>query len=136
MGDGIMAFWGAPKATSDDPVRAVRCGLDQLRAVERFNERRAGLGEPPIAIGIGIHTGPLVVGYVGSSKALSYTVIGHTANQSARLCGVAEAGQLIVSGATRAHLGNGFELDELPPVMLKGIAEPVPIYNVLRERHS
>jgi adenylate cyclase len=134
MGDGIMAFWGAPKATSDDPVRAVRCGLEQLLAVERFNERRASIGEPPIAVGIGIHTGPLVVGYVGSSKALSYTVIGHTANQSARLCGVAEAGQLIVSGATRAHLGNGFECEELPPVLLKGIADPVPIFNVLRER--
>jgi len=136
MGDGIMAFWGAPKASSDDPVRSVRCGLDQLRAVERFNERRAGIGEPPIAVGIGIHTGPLVVGYVGSSKALSYTVIGHTANQSARLCGVAEAGQLIVSGATRAHLGDHFELEELPPVLLKGIAEPVPIFNVLRERNA
>jgi adenylate cyclase len=136
MGDGIMAFWGAPKSSADDPVRAVRCGLDQLRAVERFNERRASIGEPPISVGIGVHTGPLVVGYVGSSKALSYTVIGHTANQSARLCGVAEAGQLIVSAATRAHLGNHFELEELAPVLLKGIAEPVPIFNVVRERNA
>jgi adenylate cyclase len=136
MGDGIMAFWGAPKASIDDPVRAVRCGLDQLQAVERFNERRASVGAPPIAIGIGVHTGPLVVGYVGSSKALSYTVIGDTANQSARLCGIAESGQLIVSGGTRRLLGDHFELEELPPVMLKGIAEPVPIFNVLREKHS
>jgi adenylate cyclase len=134
MGDGIMAFWGAPKASIDDPVRAVRCGLEQLAAVERFNERRAEVGEPPIAVGIGIHTGPLVVGYVGSSKALSYTVIGDTANQSARLCGIAEAGQLIVSASTRKHLGDHFELQQLAPVMLKGIAEPVAIFNVLREK--
>ncbi len=136
MGDGIMAFWGAPKASADDPVRAVRCGLEQLAAVDRFNEQRASVGEPPIAVGIGVHTGPLVVGYVGSSKALSYTVIGDTANQSARLCGVATAGQLIVSSATRRHLGDVFELQELAPVMLKGIAEPVLIYNVLREKNA
>jgi adenylate cyclase len=136
MGDGIMAFWGAPKASSDDPVRSVRCGLDQLEAVERFNERRASVGAPPIGIGIGVHTGPLVVGYVGSSKALSYTVIGDTANQSARLCGIAESGQLIVSGGTRKLLGDHFEVEELAPVMLKGIAEPVPIFNVRREKRS
>jgi class 3 adenylate cyclase len=55
---------------------------------------------PPLGIGIGIHTGPLVAGYIGSSKALSYTVIGDTANTSARLCGIAAAGQIIVSEQT------------------------------------
>ena len=133
MGDGIMAFWGAPKASADDPVRAVKCGLLQLTALQQFNDRRALVGEAPVFVGIGIHTGPLVVGYVGSSKALSYTVIGDTANQSARICGIATAGQLLVSGATRKHLGDHFILEELPPVLLKGIPEPVAIFNVLRE---
>jgi len=80
MGDGIMAFWGAPLAHPDDAARCVRCALDQMEVLGRFNRQRLTDGKPPIAVGIGIHTGPGVVGYVGSSKALSYTVIGDTAN--------------------------------------------------------
>jgi adenylate cyclase len=90
----------------------------------------------PLAIGIGIHTGPLVAGYVGSSKALSYTVIGDTANTSARLCGIALAGQIIVSETTLNKLGNRFEVEELPPANLKGKEKPLRIYNVKREKPS
>ncbi|HLK39576.1 MAG TPA: adenylate/guanylate cyclase domain-containing protein, partial [Polyangiaceae bacterium] len=75
MGDGIMAFWGAPLAHPDDVARCVRCALDQMEVLGRFNRQRMIDGKPPIAVGVGIHSGPGVVGYVGSSKALSYTVI-------------------------------------------------------------
>jgi adenylate cyclase len=134
MGDGIMAFWGAPVNQTDDAIRSVSCALDQMEALGRFNRRRVELQQPPLAIGMGLHTGPLVAGYVGSSKALSYTVIGDTANTSARLCGVALAGQIIITESTLSRLNNRFEVDELPPTMLKGKEKPVRIFNVKREK--
>jgi adenylate cyclase len=136
MGDGIMALWGAPAVHPDDPIRAVQCALEQMEVLGRFNRRRIELNQPPLAIGMGIHTGPLVAGYVGSSKALSYTVIGHTANTSARLCGIALSGQIIVSETVLSKLVNRFEADELPPAHLKGIEKPLRIFNVKREKPS
>lgn len=136
MGDGIMAFWGAPVGHEDDPLRAVCSALDQMSALGKLNRHLTEIGQPPLAVGMGIHTGPLVAGYCGSSKALSYTVIGDTANTSARLCGVALAGQIIVSEATLDRLGNRFEVDELPPASLKGKEKPLRIFNVKREKPS
>ncbi|MBN2196814.1 MAG: FHA domain-containing protein [Polyangiaceae bacterium] len=130
MGDGIMALWGAPVAHPDDPIRSVSCALDQMSALARFNHLRGEQGHPPLCMGIGIHTGPLVAGYIGSSKALSYTVIGDTANTSARLCGIAAAGQIIVSEATLARLKNKFEHEELPPAQLKGKEKPFRVFNI------
>jgi adenylate cyclase len=136
MGDGIMALWGAPAAHPDDPIRSVQCAIEQMEALGRFNRKRMELGTPPLAIGIGLHTGPLVAGYVGSSKALSYTVIGDTANTSARLCGIALPGQIIVSESTLGRLVNRFEVEELPAAHLKGKEKPLRIFNVKREKPS
>jgi adenylate cyclase len=134
MGDGIMALWGAPVAHPDDPCLSVRCALEQMVALGEFNRARMACNQPPLAIGIGIHTGPLVAGYIGSSKALSYTVIGDTANTSARLCGIATPGQIIVSETTYARLGSRFEYEELPPAHVKNKANALRIFNVVRER--
>ncbi len=134
MGDGIMAFWGAPAVHPDDAVRSVQAALDQMEALGKFNRKLIELQQPPIAIGMGLHTGPLVAGYVGSSKALSYTVIGDTANTSARLCGAALAGQILITEATLACLGGRFEVEELPPAHLKGKEKPTRIFNVKREK--
>jgi adenylate cyclase len=136
MGDGIMAFWGAPLAHPDDAIRCVQCALDQMDVLGRFNRDRMAQGKPPLAVGIGIHTGPGVVGYVGSSKALSYTVIGDTANTSARLCATALAGQIVVSEATLARLGNRFEFEEIEARSLKGKEKPMRRFNVVREKPS
>ncbi len=136
MGDGIMAFWGAPAAHPDDAIRSVQCALDQMEVLGRFNRKRVEAGHPPIAVGTGLHTGPLVAGYVGSSKAMSYTVIGDTVNTSARLCGIALAGQIIVSESTLAKLGARFEVEELPAAQLKGKERPLRIFNVKREKPS
>jgi adenylate cyclase len=134
MGDGIMALFGAPVSHPDDPVRSVQTALEMMDVLGQLNRKRISRNESPLAIGIGIHTGPLVAGYVGSSKALSYTVIGDTANTSARLCGIAEAGQVIVSETTAARLGNRFELAELPPAKLKGKERPLRCFDVKSER--
>ena len=132
MGDGIMALWGAPVMHPDDPLLCVSCALEQMEVLGRFNRRRIEEGHPPLAIGIGIHTGPLVAGYIGSSKALSYTVIGDTANTSARLCGVATAGQVLVSDATLSRLNGKFEVQELAPAQLKGKERPFRVFDVKR----
>jgi adenylate cyclase len=136
MGDGIMAFWGAPMTHPDDAIRSVQCALDQMEVLGKFNRKRVEGGHPPLAVGMGLHTGPLVAGYVGSSKAMSYTVIGDTANTSARLCGIALAGQIIVSEYTLARLGPRFEIEELPPAQLKGKEKPLRLFNVKREKAS
>jgi adenylate cyclase len=136
MGDGIMALWGAPVAHPDDPVRAVNSAIEQMSALGRFNRRRIELDLPPLAVGIGVHTGPVVAGYIGSSKALSYTVIGDTANTSARLCGVATPGQILVSESTLARLRGGFEYEELAPQMLRNKEKPFRIFDIKAPRPS
>jgi adenylate cyclase len=132
MGDGILAFWGAPAFHADDAARSVQCALEQMQVLESLNAHRASLGEAPLAMGIGIHTGSLISGYVGSSKSLSYTVIGDTVNVSARLCGIASGGQIIVSEATAQALGGRFMLDPLPDATLKGKERPMRIFAVRR----
>ena len=132
MGDGIMALWGAPLVTPDDAMRSVECALEMGEALGALNRLRLSKDESPLAVGIGIHTGPLVAGYIGSSKALSYTVIGDTANTSARLCGHSLAGQIIVSENTLVRLKNRFEVEELAPAKVKGKEKPLRIFNVLR----
>jgi adenylate cyclase len=134
MGDGIMALWGAPVEHPDDAIRSVHCALEMGEVLGQFNRRRMEKDQAPLAVGIGIHTGPLVAGYIGSSKALSYTVIGDVANTSARLCSVALAGQIVISEDTHDALSGRFELEELQPAKVKGKEKPLRIFNVLRAR--
>jgi adenylate cyclase len=136
MGDGIMAIWGAPVAHPDDAIRAVSCGLEMGEVLGQFNRRRLEKDQAPLAVGIGIHTGPLVAGYIGSSKALSYTVIGDVANTSSRLCSIALAGQIVISEMTYDRLGGKFEVEELQPAKVKGKEKPLRVFNVLRSRPS
>lgn len=136
MGDGIMAIWGAPVAHPDDAARSISCALEMGEVLGHFNRRRLERDQKALAVGVGIHTGPLVAGYIGSSKALSYTVIGDVANTSARICSAALAGQILISEATQERLGGRFELEELQPLTLKGISKPLRVFNVLRPRLS
>jgi adenylate cyclase len=136
MGDGIMALWGAPVVTKDDAVRSVECAIEQMEVLRGMNSRRRERQVPPLEIGIGIHTGPVVAGYIGSSKALSYTVIGDTANTSARLCGAAGPGEILVSAATIDELGGRFDYKELPALQLKGKEKPFRCFAIQRSRFA
>jgi adenylate cyclase len=136
MGDGIMALWGAPVVTKDDAVRSVECALEQMEVLRAFNARRRLRSMPSLEIGIGIHTGPVVAGYIGSSKALSYTVIGDTANTSARLCGAAGPGEILVSASTIEQLGSRFDYQELPPLRLKGKEKPFRCFAIQRSKFA
>lgn len=130
MGDGLMALWGAPVVHPDDAIRSVKCALEQIQVLQIYNQERAAQGKAQLDVGFGIHTGPLVAGYIGSSKALSYTVIGDTANTSARLCGIAKPGQIVVSETTMVSLRGNFHCQELPPATLKNKEHPFRCFNI------
>ncbi|RMG20577.1 MAG: FHA domain-containing protein [Deltaproteobacteria bacterium] len=130
IGDAVMALWGVPVAGDRDAVHAVEAALEMQRRVAAFNERRARQGADPIAVGIGVSTGDCVVGNMGSSRRLEYTVIGDVVNLASRLCSLAEGGEIYVSEGTAAALGGAYDLQALPPQAVKGKSRPVTIYRV------
>jgi adenylate cyclase len=133
VGDQIMVVWGAPIAHPDDPARAVRAALDMHKALEDYNATLNMKGRPEIKIGIGINTGELVAGYIGSTQTMSYSVIGDEVNTASRLCSVAEAGHTLVSENTFLCIHDSFNVVELPPVKVKGKSKPVRVYRVIGE---
>jgi adenylate cyclase len=134
VGDEIMALYGAPVSYGDDAVRAVRTALEMYQVLDQLNERRAVEGKSPIKIGIGINTGEVVAGYLGSSKALEYTVIGDSVNVGARLCSHAGAGECLISEWTYNEVKDYFEFDPPREIQAKGKAKPLQVYNVLRAK--
>jgi class 3 adenylate cyclase/predicted ATPase len=127
MGDGVLIFFGYPAAHEDDAERAVRAGLALIDAV-------ATLPAPePLQVRIGAATGMVVVGdLVGSSEGQEHDVVGETPNLAARLQAIAEPNTVVIAAATRSLLGNLFELRDLGPKQLKGIAGLVGAFAVLR----
>ncbi len=136
VGDEIMALFGAPVGHPDDALRAVRTALEMKDVLEQFNRERLAAGQQEIRIGIGINTGECVAGYLGSSKALEYTVIGDTVNTGARLCSIAKAGEIIISENTFAAVRDHFEVVELPPTQVKGKSQALKIFNVVGDKHG
>lgn len=131
IGDAIMAFFGAPIHYEDSHLRALNAAVQMQRASEKFNFQRRAEGKEPIHIGIGINTGEVVVGNIGSNKRVEYTVIGETVNIANRLCGIAKKGQIIISQSTFDLLPSKNIASAIEQVSLKGIAEPVTVYEVL-----
>jgi adenylate cyclase len=134
VGDEIMALFGAPVSHPDDAYRAVKVAVEMLHALEEWNLVRVAEGEEPVRVGIGINTGELVAGYLGSSKALEYTVIGDVVNTASRLCSRAQANEIVISKNTYEAVKNYFNVEELPPAQVKGKAQALQIYRVLGER--
>jgi class 3 adenylate cyclase/predicted ATPase len=127
MGDGVLIYFGYPQAHEDDAERAVWCGLALVDAV-------ATLPAPePLQVRIGVATGIVVVGdLVGSGEAQEHDIVGETPNLAARLQAIAEPNTVVIAEATRRLLGNLFELRDLEPRELKGIAGPVRAFAALR----
>lgn len=130
MGDGMMVLWGAPVSHGDDPLRAVRAARDIQRAMETFNFDRASRHEPPIEVGIGINTGPVVAGYIGSSRTMSYSVIGDTVNLASRLCAAAQPGEVVLSEYTQFLIQDEIKSVARAPIHAKGLSEPLQAYAV------
>ncbi len=130
MGDGIMALFGAPIAYGNDTLNAVLSAMDMMEGLEKLNVRLRDLGQDDVRIGIGINNGPVIAGYMGSSKSMEYTAIGDHVNLSARLCGVATPGQILLSENTFQSVRGNIDTKQLSPVSVKGKLEPVNIYEV------
>ena len=127
MGDGVLAYFGYPRAHEDDAERAVRAGLEIAAAVAGLETR----GTERLAVRIGIATGLVVVGdLVGEGSAQEQAVVGETPNLAARLQALAEPGQIVLAGATRRLIGDLFRLRDLGRQTVKGFAEPVEAFAV------
>ncbi|HWX34168.1 MAG TPA: adenylate/guanylate cyclase domain-containing protein [Steroidobacteraceae bacterium] len=126
-GDGILAYFGYPRAHEDDAESTVRAGLDIIAAVARLETRAA----EPLAVRIGIATGLVVVGDPSGKGALrEHALVGDTPNLAARLQALAEPGTIVVAASTRGLLGDLFRLRDLGRHEVKGIAEPVAAWAV------
>jgi len=132
IGDCIMAAWGVPMYDEQtDAVKAVSCALE-IQSLVKSTKRSFFKGEAKhLQVGIGMNSGPLVAGNLGSSNRMEYSIIGDTVNVAARLEGVAKGGEVIVNHTTRDLLGDHFKLKELEPVKVKGKVKPLPIFSVL-----
>lgn len=131
VGDEIMAVWGAPITRPDDTERAVRAAVEMQQAMRRFNEAQELSGNVGFEIGIGLNTGEVVAGYMGSTKSMNYTVMGDTVNTAARFCSTAGPQDVLIGENTFREVGFLFDLEKLPPTKLKGKLEHVDIYRVL-----
>jgi adenylate cyclase len=133
MGDCVMAFWGAPRPTEHHAERAVRAGIRMLDYIDEAVEAGRAAGLKVAGCGVGVTTGEAVVGNIGSSDRLDYTVVGDTVNTASRLCGVAGPGQIVVSQECASEVGGAFNLGRLPALSIKGKARPLTVFQVLRE---
>jgi class 3 adenylate cyclase len=133
LGDGVLVYFGYPLAHEDDAQRAVRAGLGMLRAMDPLNTQLTLSPEDWLAVQLGIHTGLVVVGEVGEGARHELLALGETPNLAARLQGQATPNTLVISAATWQLLGGFFICRSLGPVRLKGIAQPLEVYQVLSE---
>jgi class 3 adenylate cyclase len=130
MGDGVLAFFGAPVAHEDDPLRAVRCGLDMARAVDELGAELSAKDPIELKIRVGINTGPVVVGRVGTEAASEYTAMGDAVNVASRMQAAARPGSVLVTAATHRFVGALVESVDVGLLELKGKANAVQAYEV------
>jgi len=131
IGDSIMGVFGAPLTFEDDAVRAVTCAIEMMNEIDRINSDLPETGHK-ISVGIGISTGEVMAGILGSSRKKEYTVMGSPVNVASRLEKLARGGQILVCGDTYSEVKNIVLAENIGPVMLKGIDRKIDIYNIMR----
>jgi class 3 adenylate cyclase/tetratricopeptide (TPR) repeat protein len=131
MGDAVLAFFGAPIAHENDPERAIRAALDIIEGAQRYAARlEKDRGIPGFNVRVGINTGLVVVGQVGSDLRVEYTAMGDAINLAARMESAAEPGTVLISEATHKLIAPLFETEPLGSVQVKGKVEPVSVFRV------
>ncbi|WP_296600378.1 adenylate/guanylate cyclase domain-containing protein [Phenylobacterium sp.] len=134
LGDAIMAHWGAPIPGDRDPVNAVEAAVQMLKLAEALNRRRQGQGLPELRLGMGIATGEVIAGAIGSPKRMDYTVIGDSVNLAARLEALTKVygvGLIVCEATAAAVADQGYVLRELDVVRVRGRRQPSRIFQVL-----
>ncbi len=134
IGDAMMASWGAIEdATQDDSVfNCVAAAIEFRDVIRELNVERTERGQAPIDMGVGVNTGRLVAGYMGSRRRLEFTVIGDTVNTASRLCSLADADQVLISEATYGHVADRIEAKYLGTRQVKGKEQEVGVYEAVR----
>ncbi len=130
LGDGIMALFGAPITKSDDTVRAIRTAIQMQQALARLNQTWFEKGHPAWSMGIGVNTGPVTAGNIGSTRRMDYTCIGDSVNLASRLCANAAPGQILISESTYQLLDAAFPARKLQPIRVKGKETEVAVYEI------
>ncbi len=130
IGDAILVIFGAPVMRDNDAQRAVACAVEMQLAMEEVNERNRKAGYPEIAMGIGINTGDVVVGNIGSRKRTKYGVVGRNVNLTSRIESYTVGGQIFISESTVEACGQILKMDNQMEVMPKGVKQPITIYEI------
>ncbi len=134
IGDAVMAFFGAPLSQPDHAERAVRAAISMMQAIQCWNRERASDGLEPVELRVGINTGAVVVGDIGSERRLDYTILGTPVNVAARLEEtVADAGQIVLGEETQAAVAHLFPTEHLGNVQLRGLSREIAVYRVATE---
>jgi class 3 adenylate cyclase len=134
LGDALLAFFGAPVAHEDDPVRATHAALDLLAAAHEYAAELRQTHGIEFAVRVGLNTGPVVVGDVGSDLKYEYTAMGDAVNLAARMQSAARPMTVLISEHTQRFVAPAFECSDLGLVDVKGKAEPVRVFEVLRAK--
>jgi adenylate cyclase len=141
VGDELMCFFGAPgnRHVTDHALVAVKVAVEIQAKMHELQERWAKENKDQLAIGIGINSGDMVVGNMGSAERMDYTIIGDNVNLGARLCAAAGKGEIIISGYTYEQVAGQVIAEKLEPISVKGKAKPISIYRVTglkQEEHA
>jgi adenylate cyclase len=130
IGDCVMAVFSAPYQTPHDAENAVRSAVAQQKKILELAEKWKAQGKRPFTVGMGVNTGDVVMGNLGASSRMNYTVIGDNVNLAARLYNVAKAGEIIISDYTYQEVKDFVVATPMEPVMVKGKKDPIMIYNI------
>jgi adenylate cyclase len=134
LGDGLMVLFGAPTTTPKDAANALSAAVAMQRRMLSINDELRKEGFPEIGIGIGLHTGEVIVGYIGSERRSEYTAIGDAVNTASRLESNAKAGQILISEATAQAARTRYHLTPRDPISVKNREQPVPLFEIEWQR--
>ena len=136
LGDGLMALFGAPTATPEDASNALNAAVAMQRRVLGINQELHAEGLPEIGVGMGLHTGEVTVGYIGSERRSEYTAIGDAVNTASRLETNALGGEILISDATAKAAHSRYRLEARDPISVKNRQQPVVLWEVDWQRAS
>lgn len=134
IGDGMMALFGTPAPLENHATAAAKAAMAAMHSIESLSRSREEKGLIPLRVGMGINTGTMIAGCLGTAERMEYTVIGDSVNLAARLEAIAEPGQILVGPETAKLLACAFDLKDLGLVALKGLPNPIRVGEIIRPK--